>query len=197
MRAQLCNALARYAGQTITREIAAQLVLELFPPSAHEPAQFGVKEYRGYLLQCERFADAQEELHGLHVRHYAETEKYRAGIPLDMNYEAFKERDRAGGLLQFTARVKETGELVGNMRVYLARSMHTQTLISTEDTFYVVPEHRGGMMAVRLWQFAEAAGKSIGVREAYFDSKLVNKAGRMAEYLGYTAFATKYVKIFD
>lgn len=196
MREQLCNVLARHAGQTLTAEVAGAMVRELFPDRSIEPARFGRRAYKGYVLQCERFADVLPELHRLHALHYAETEAHRAGLAMNPDYDGMLERERAGGLLQFTART-EAGELVGNMRVYLGTSAHTQTLFCTEDTFFVTPEHRGGFLAVRLWQFVEDSVRAIGVREVRFDSKLVNKADKMALYLKYRPVATKFVKMFD
>ena len=196
MREQLCNLLALYAGQTITQALAVEMVGKLFPDRSYDPAQFGWQDYKGYTFQAERFADALPELTPLHDAHYLETEKHRAGLALDPDFEGIKERERNGGLIQFTART-ETGELVGNMRVVIGISAHTQTLFCEEDTFYVVPEHRGGFMAVRLWQFVEAAVRSVGVREVRFNSRLSTGADSMAKYLKYQPVALHFVKIFD
>lgn len=196
MREQFCRLLALYAGQTLTKELALEIVRAMFPDRSYDPAQFGQQAYKGYRFQCERFADALPELHPLHERHYLETEKYRAGIPLNPDFNELLERARNGGLIQFTART-DAGELVGNMRVVIGTSTHTQTLYCEEDTFYVVPEHRGGFMAVRLWQFVEKAVRSLSVREIRFNSKLANRADKMATYLKYQPVALQFVKIFD
>lgn len=197
MRAQICNLLAKHAGEVITQELAVQMVRELFPDRSYAPERFTLGGYQGYTFQVERLADVLPELHAHHELHYRETEKHRAGIPLDMDYPGMLERERAGGLIQFTARVKSTGTLVGNIRINIASSSHTRTLLSTEDTFFVLPEHRRGFMAVRFWQWAEACGISIGIREARFNSKLVNKADRLAIYLGYKPVGTMMVKVYD
>lgn len=194
MRKQLCNQLALHAGQTLTPEVAQAVVRGMFPDLSHKPGQFKEKHYKNYVFRCERFTDIQNEIHPLHQAHYAETEAYRASVPMNPDYEAFAEREWAGGLLQFTSRT-DAGELVGHMRVYLSPSMHTQTLIATEDSFYIKPEHRGGFMAVRLWQYADVCAESIGVTETYFDSKLSNRADQMAKYLKYTPIATRFCKI--
>lgn len=197
MRELICSILAKHAGETITLSTASAMVLELFPDRSFSPEVFGVQEWEGYSLQCERLADVMPELHLQHEAHYAETEKYRAGIPMDPDYERMKEAEKAGALLQFTAREKATGALVGNMRVNISRSMHTQTLACTEDTFYLYPEHRGGFLAIKLWRFVEkAVVEIVGVQEIYFDSKLANKADMMARYLKYEPIATRFVKTF-
>lgn len=197
MREQFCMAMAKRMGQPITKETAVEILRDVFPDMSHDPAQFEPQTYKGYTLQCERFADVVPELHRLHELHYQETEKHRLGIPLNMNYEALKELERAGGLLQFTARRSDTGEMVGNLRIFVSESLHTQTRFTTEDTYFLLPEHRGGFLAVRFWQYAERAAVSIGVKEARFSSKLVNKADQMAKYMKYTPVATQFVKFTD
>lgn len=170
------------------------MVRELFPDRSYDPQQFGQGQYKDYTFQCERFSDSLRELTPLHEEHWAETETHQ-DLPLKPDFDLMLECERSGGLLQFTSRHK--GVLIGNMRVYIARSTHTQELFATEDTFYVTPEHRGGFMAVRLWQFVESSVRSIGVREIHFDSKLVNKADRMAVYLKYKPVAMKFTKTFN
>lgn len=197
MREQFCAAMAQRMGQTITKETAVSILRDLFPDRSYDPGQFEPQTYKGYTFRCERFSEVLDELHPLHMLHYEETEKYRLGIPLDVDYEAIQERERSGGVLQFTARCTDTGELIGNMRVFVLRSLHTKTLFTKEDTFFVRQDHRGGFMAVRLWQFAERAGRAIGVKEIRFSSKLVNKADQMAKYLKYTPVATEFVKFID
>ena len=194
MKTDLCTALAKHLGETLTVDLAVLLVRELFPDLAHAPEKFGVASYKGYTFQVERLAAVLPELHPLHQAHYAETELYRASIPMMPNYGGMKEREQAGQLIQFTAR-SAIGELVGHMRVYVSPSQHTDTLIATEDSFYVMPEHRGGFLAVRLWQFVERSVIAIGVREIYFSSKLVNKADAMARYLKYQPIATRFAKV--
>lgn len=165
------------------------------PDTPIDLAPFAAQDYKGYTIQLERFSQILPELQPLHERHYLETETYRAGIPLNPDFATICQRECAGQLLQATARIKATGELVGNMRVYLGTSLHTQTLFCTEDTFYLVPEHRGGFLAVRLWQYVERAVIALGVREIFFDSKRVNHADAMARYLKYQAIGIKFAKV--
>lgn len=197
MRRLLSLVMAKNIGQVMTLELAAAMARELMGVAENpiDVTQFEPQKYKGYVIACERLEDIQSEIHPLHERHWSETETHN-DIPLNGDYEQLIERERAGQLLQFTARVKKTNELVGNMRVYLGTSLHTQTLFCEEDTFYLTPEHRGGFLAVRLWQFVEKAVVSLGVKEIHFDSKLVNKADKMALYLKYTPVATKFTKTF-
>ena len=191
--------MAKHLGQVLTPEVARVITLEIMrgPDTPIDIGQFTPLIYRGYSIQPERMADILPELHVLHQQHYAETETYRAGIPMNPNYTEALRRERMGQLLQYTARETATGALVGNMRVYLGISLHTQTLFCTEDSFYVTPEHRGSFLAVRLWQCTERASIALGVREIFFDSKTVNRADSMARYLKYKAVGIKFAKVIE
>ena len=194
MRTQVAITLAANVGKMLTPELAREIAREICaaPDRSINPDQFPPVEYKGYTLAMERFSDILPELHRLHERHYAEVTT--SGIPMNPDYAAAKADEYEGRLMQFTARVKETDELVANMRVYLCMSRHTQTLFAQEDTFYVVPEHRGGFMAVRLWQFTEKCVIQAGAREITFDSKTMNNADAMARYLKYTPVSIKFSK---
>lgn len=199
MRKLISIALAKYMGQTLTKEAALDIVAMVCDSLDRtvDVSQFLPVDYKGYRFQCELFCEILPELHKLHTRHYEEVEVEKAHMPLNPDYGRMLDIEKNGGLLQFTVREIESGELVGNMRLYLSISTHTQTPICSEDTFYVVPEHRGGFMAVRFWQYVERCCVTLGAREIQFDSKTVNNADAMARYLGYTPVAIKFLKVIN
>jgi hypothetical protein len=189
--------LAKAIGKTLTPELAAEIARELFqsPDLARPPGFFEPGAYKGYVFALESFRAILPELHALHVMQYTETETYRAGIPLNPDYDAIARSEHDGQLMQFTAR--RDGVLVGNMRIYLTQSRHTQTLVASEDTFYFLPEHRRGFLAVRLWQYVERCVIAAGAREIFFDSKTVNRADSIATYLKYKPFGIKFSKVIS
>ena len=191
--------MVKYLGWEMTPEVAAAIERETFtvPDNSHNPAKFGMKEYKGMIFQVERIRDLIDELHVLHEAHYLETEKHRHGLEMKPDYDAFIDHEMAGRLIQFTCRDIESGKLVGNIRMYVTASLHTDTLMATEDTYYVLPEFRKGFASLRFWQFMEDCLKSIGVREICTDSKVLNKVHKLNEYLGYQHVANKYVKVFQ
>lgn len=195
---RLRQALASQLGLVLTPEVAAAIEAGAFDAEdrSQSPARFGEQEYRGVLFRAEKFDDALPELHVMHEEHFAETEVHRIGFGLQPDYDYMREMERQGKLIQFVARNAETMELAGNIRMYVQTSMHTGTLYANEDTLYIRPAYRKGFMAVRFMQFVEEALKSIGVREVRTDSKTLNKAHKLVEYLGYKHVANKYVKIF-
>jgi hypothetical protein len=196
---QFRTAMVKYLGWEMTPEVAAAIEREAFavPDNSHDPAKFGMKEYKGLVFQVERIRDIVDEIHPLHEAHFAETEKHLLGFELKPNYEYFIASEMQGSLIQFTCRDIESGKLVGNIRMYVNTSLHTGTLVASEDTYYVSPEYRKGFAALRFWQFMESCLQSIGVREIYTDSKLVNKVNKLNEYCGYKHIANTYIKVFE
>lgn len=192
-------AIAQRLGRVLTPEIATEIEMMAreLDDNSHDPAKFGQKEYKGFLFKVERLRDILEEIHPLHVAHFQETEKHRLGFGLDMNYDYLCAAEKRGDLIQFTCRDIETGRLVGNIRMFVGKSLHTGTLYATEDTYFVLPEFRRGFAALRFWQFMEDCVKAIGVREVRTDSKVINNVHRLNEYCGYKHVANKYVKVFQ
>ena len=200
MRKMLSYALAQRVGQTVTVEMAREMLRELFPDKTRDPASFGEKSYQGFVFRCEHFDDVLPELHHLHEMQWQETERARDGLAMRPNYEHMREAERRGEMLQFTARCD--GKLVGGIRIYVFHDLHTQTPAAKEDTFYLLPEARKGWVAIRFWQFAEQSLASIGVIEVRTDSKLiydeqgsiVRDVGRLNQAIGYQHVSNGYLK---
>jgi GNAT superfamily N-acetyltransferase len=193
MRRELVAALAR---EGLPIEAAARVLLAVFGPEALiDVAQFAPLQVGEYVIRAERFVEVLPELRPLHAAHWRETEKYRAGIAMDPDYEAMIERERIGRLLQIVARAPD-GAIAGHVRMFLGHSLHTRTLYAEEDTLYVAPGHRGGPVAIRLMRYAEKCLLTLGVREIRANSKLSNHADVLMRRLGYPAVATQFCKVF-
>lgn len=197
--ARIREVIKEHLGQVLTPEIACALEMAarqpIDPPdTSWNPETFGQQEYHGYVFAVERLSEILAEIHPLHEAHFLETEKHRLGFGLNMDYDYLMAAEHGGRLIQFTLRCD--GVLVGNIRMFIANSLHTGTQYASEDTFFVMPAHRKGLLAVRFWQFMEQAVKAVGVREIRTDSKVANKVHRLNEYCGYTHVANKFVKIF-
>ena len=101
----------------------------------------------GYLVSLENVIENYDEMKRLYTRHYAEMQERLAKdgihIPeynprLDVYFDSW----RRGDLLNFVVRLN--GEAVGYSNIYLTNDMHNRELIATEDTIYMIPEHRNG-----------------------------------------------------
>lgn len=194
---QLRYALHRFAGQVVTPDLARAIEAAAcfeqdrsIDISPFEPEQRG--EYR---IGVERFADVLDELHPLHEKHWLETEKHRHGLRLDPDYDAMRRAELSGRMLQFT--VRHGDELVGNLRMYVAQSLHTKTLVADEDTLYLLPEHRGGFLAMHLLRYAERVLRAVGVRTIRANSKTLNRADVLMRRMRYQDVAIQFVKVFD
>lgn len=192
---RIIDTIDKLVGGMFTSEVAAALIYAIQnpPDESIDPFRFQAEVHGEYVFQVEPFAALITELHPLHEAQWRETEMHRHGLPFNPDYEAGKALERAGTLIQFTARRHD--ELVGHMRMYLQRSVHTQTLFAHEDTVFVVPEHRGGLLGLALVRYAEKQLRGLGVREVRFDTKHSNKADAILRRLRYEPVATRWSKI--
>lgn len=193
----LRQALTQHLGCVLTPEVACAIEVEAarLPVVSFDTGQFGALHRDGYTIQAERMSGIIQELHALHEAHWLETEKYRHGLELNPDYVRYLATEASGGLVQFT--IRKDGQLVGNMRMFLARSLHTQTPVATEDTIFISRDHRGGFLVMALLRFAESALLSIGVREIRSNSKLANRADVLLRRMGYEPFAIQMVKFYE
>jgi hypothetical protein len=194
----LREALAASLGSVLTPELAATIEFNAHDRGDHAyiPANFMPRSYHDLVFQVESFREILTELKVLHNIHFAETEKHLAGIKLDPDYSSMAERERKGGLIQFTARAPD-GTLVGNLRMYVMKSMHTGNLFAEEDTFFLMPYHRKGFAALSFLRYVEEClVKQVGVVEIRANTKTVNAASKLMEYRGYSHVANQYIKLF-
>lgn len=190
------QALVEHLGQVLTPDVAMKLEMAAVAPvdESIDPTAFGELQHGEYTIRAESFAAILDELHPLHRVHWLETEHHRHGLPLNPDYAAMAQMERNGRCIQFT--VRTGGKLVGNLRVYLGMSLHTQTRYASEDTLFLLPEHRGGFLVMSLIKFAEDALRALGIDEFRVSSKLVNHADVLMRRRRYTPASLQFVKFF-
>lgn len=155
------------------------------------------KNHEGVVFMVEQMQDIQFEMRPLHREHWDETEAHRHGLPFNPDYSTFIHYEQAGRYILFTIRDGITGKLVGNCAMYLDRSTHTQTLIATEDTLYILPSYRRGTIAKAFIAYCEAGLKSLGVKEITVTVKTVNRAGLFFQRLGYRHVENGLTKVLE
>jgi hypothetical protein len=148
-----------------------------------------------FVFSRERIEDIAEEIKLLHRAHWDETEEHRHGLPFDPDYATFARYERAGRYVLFT--VRKENRLCGNCAMYLDRSTHTQTVLATEDTLYLLPPARTGRVARRFVGYVEKAMRLLGASEIHITVKTVNKAGRFLRMLGYSHVEDGLIKILE
>lgn len=127
--------------------------------------------------------------------HWQETERYRHGQSFNPNTPLYFEYEARGQFIMGTAR--DMGQLVGFAGMYVVPSAHTQQLIATEDTVFILPSHRKGRVGLAFVKFLERACEQRGVVEILWSPKLANPAAsRILDYLGYSMIGSIYSKQF-
>ena len=206
MNPQLIALLKANMGLPLTWDLAADIYVAagrietLVSPSDLERIQPRI--YEDTVFARERMEDIVEEMKLLHEAHWHETEAHwheteahRHGLTLNPDYDIFIRYERAGRYVLFTLR--NNGRLQGNCALYLDKSTHTQTLLATEDTLYLLPEARKRRAATRFIEYCENALKLLGVKEINVSVKTVNKAGRFFSMLGYRHVENGLSKILE
>jgi len=187
MNAELVSLLRANLDKPLSPELAADICIAASAMErlleAGAPARVRPVNHENFVFALERIEDIGDEIRPLHRAHWEETEAHRHGLPFRPDYAAFAQYERAGRYVLLTAR--RGGRLLGNCAMYLDRSAHTQTLIATEDTLYLLPEARTRGM------------RSLGVAEINVTVKTVNKAGRFFQMLGYRHVENGLTKILE
>lgn len=194
----LCQTLAPHIGEVLTPELAADLVAQVtircYPGpvdiSGIEPQVVG-----SYTIRCVRAKDVLARLWVLHKEHWAETEEHRHAVEFHPDYDRAIDLEAQGRYMLIVVEDNVTGAFVGNYGLYLARSMHTQNLIATEDTLFVSKLHRRGRVGIELIRYTERALAQLGAEELSVSVKQVNQVGQMIERMGYMPVGTQYTKI--
>ena len=122
--------------------------------------------------------------------HWDETAMAAAGEVFAPSFDRYS---RYGDMYTvFTAR--DDGRLIGHCGMYLTPSMHSQKVLATEDTWYLLPEYRKGRNAIEFYKFVEAEMFRRGAEKVTMTAAPYNGACRIMEYLGYTLDCYKYSK---
>lgn len=190
--------LRQHIGQTLTAEVAADICMAATAPSFNpiDLSRFEPEHYGSLVFRAEYMKNVVDEIRPLHLAHWQETELHRHGLPFNPDYPRFIEYERAGRYLLFTAR-NEQGRMVGNCAIYLHRSTHTQTIVATEDTMFLLPEYRKGRTAIRFFLYGERCAAACGATEGRVSVKHVNRVGLLWQRIGYRPVATEYSKILS
>lgn len=193
----LADELLPYIGQSMTADavtaIVSRVAMRCYPGPVNT-VNVPTTRVGSYTLYPSVLASALDELTPLHMKHWAETEQYRHELAPKPDYQRGLDLEMQGRYLVLLARYDD-GTLVGNYGIYLARSMHTQDLIATEDTLFIDAAHRKGRLGVRFIQYAETVLAALGVTEFTVSTKTVNGIGPMIERMGYPLVATQHTKI--
>jgi GNAT superfamily N-acetyltransferase len=143
--------------------------------------------------QVEKYSDCVEELKQLYPEHYEELSVTKS-IPLEPNYEVYKNIEDAGILKVVTCR--NDADLIGYILFIVTPHLHYKSCITAvEDIYFVRKDYRKGRTGIKLFQFAEKYLKEQGVHRVIFGTKVHLDNSKLFEYLGYTFFEKLYTKL--
>jgi len=130
-------------------------------------------------------------LEPLYKQHYAEMQARLAGDgiaigdynpQLDRYFAAFD----SGELLTFIVVENET--VVGYSNVWVCLDMHNSEMIATEDTIYMLPEHRNGT-GKKLVRFIMDVLKGLGVKRILISPVTDLRVGKIWGRMGFKPVA--------
>lgn len=186
-------------GKTLTPALAVaidQAIRKLIAPKKEfEWADPTPVTWRGYTFQVEHFPEVQADLEALHKEHWLETEGYRSGVPMDPNYKAFAYYDGMGIYRLFT--IRRDGVLIGDCGMYMARAVHTQQIVSKEDTIFITAGERKGWLAAAFLRYMEKVlVKECKVTEIDCTVKEAVNSEPLLRRIGYRKSATVMTKVY-
>lgn len=164
------------------------------------PVYFGFdpEVHGSYAYGIEKLSDVLEDFKKNAESHWEETETLYRQAQGEPNYPAYMALEDEGKFVIFTSRCQDTGDLVGHLAFYVYESMHTiKRMEAREDAFFVAKDHRGGRLAVRLYDYAEKCLRKMGVHQMTMSSKEPAGGPSLDKFLrrkGYNPVAVGYFK---
>lgn len=142
---------------------------------------------------CEAFEDIRDEIEPLWLLHWQEIGQDKDRVPLDPDWGRYAALDASGHLAVVT--VRKGGVLIGYAFALVDTHLHYRsTLFASLDLYYLLPAHRGGRTALRLFQALEAELAARGVVKAVGNTKLAADQGRLFQHLGWRETERLFVK---
>ena len=115
-------------------------------------------------------------------------------FPFDPDWDHYKALAAAGILRTIT--VRSDGELIVYMAFFIRPHAHYKSCKTAyEDVYYIKPEFRKGRVGIKMFQYAEAALKRIGVNRIIIHTKIHLDNSRLLEYLDYHQTDKLFTKI--
>ena len=119
-------------------------------------------------------------------------------IPLEPDWEAYDQVERAGRLKMFTVRVG--GVLVGYAAYIINHNPHYKSsLQAVQDVIFIAPAHRKARVGAHLILYADTYFRGQGVQAVYQHSKAKKELdmGPLLKRLGYELVDTLWAKRLD
>jgi hypothetical protein len=134
--------------------------------------------------QVETFDQVVPDIHELIKLHYDEIALHKEAIPLDPDWDRYKNLENLDML--FIATVRDEGKLVGYSVFFITRHMHyNSTLMASNDILYLHPDYRHGMSGIKLIKFSESQLKKLNVTKVLWHIKFQKDFRKILYRMGY------------
>jgi GNAT superfamily N-acetyltransferase len=132
----------------------------------------------------EKYHQVSEDIKDLIKLHYEEIAVNKDVIPLDPDWDRYKQLDDKGLILTVTAR--DDGKLIGYAIFFVTTHLHYKsTYYANNDLLYLHPDYRKGLIGVRLITLSEKYLKEKGVTKIMWHIKFNKDFSRLLHHLGY------------
>lgn len=192
-------------GRVLTLQLIEELQQPLFKEVAVElerrvgRAAVSVEEKeedlgRGYHGALVKLADMLEEIRPLFHVHFAEIEHNTNPLfALDLDLDGMIRRQEAGQLI-ITGLFKER-QLVGYFFARLGRAYSYEAVVAGEEIFFILPEHRVGLLGLRFMKYTFGVLKAAGVYSITSGARAVHNLDALYKRAGFELYSTNYRKV--
>lgn len=145
-------------------------------------------------FQSEPWSSAEDEIRDLVGAHWQELAMDRDKIPLDVNWDHYRECDRKS-ILQLTTARLTSGKLVGYWITIVSQHPHYQsTIFGLQDSYFLHPSHRHGNVGMGLMLESQKNVKAMGAKSIIGSHKEHLNIGGLFEFAGWKRVGVLYQK---
>lgn len=146
-------------------------------------------------FQRETAAVTIPEMQPLLEKHWEEIAHFK-DIPLEPDFELYKQLDMAGILRVFTARDEADNKMVGYAVFFVKKNPHySSSLQAVQDVLFIDPSRRGTGGRFIAWCDREL--QTEGVQAVYHHVKQEHNFGPLLERFGYKCVDLIYTRRLD
>lgn len=146
------------------------------------------------IFQAEKFSEIDSEIKDLVQDHWEEVAVLKDKMPLDINWEHYRQCDERGILQVTTARLT-SGKLVGYWFSIINQHPHYwNTKCAFQDVYFVHPEYRKANTGLQLMAEMEKNVRAMGAKVMIGSDKESKSMAPLFEFSKWQSVGTQYMK---
>ena len=151
-----------------------------------------------YIFSIEGLETTYQEHEHIYRKHYAEMQErlLKEGVSLpeyNPRLDIYFSQNNSGGLVHY--KIRCDGVPVGHSNIYIFESMHNRMRMASEDTIYVLPEHRNGV-GRKFSKFILEDLKQRGVMQLQVTAMTDLRVVKLWTRMGFKPVATTMIYTF-